>query len=270
MSASRGRAAAWLAALALSAPTAVLGQTTSTPASTAQPNAADTVTKRLDPADFKSRFETRLEYQSLQDGSSRTLLVPRYEHAFSKTLGARVELPYVWVDPDLPGVGSEHGIGDAVLRLNYRAARGPGYAVVVAPELALDTASDDRLGTGKYVFQPVLYASIDAPQYKSVVFPYVQQFWSIAGDDDRNDINTTLLRLGLLSRWPNRFYTFVAPSLYIDWERDADTGFTLELEIGRLLTRNLALWARPGVGVFGDLPVVYDWNFEVGFRYFLD
>jgi hypothetical protein len=142
--------------------------------------------------------------------------------------------------------------------------------VVLAPELALDTASDDRLGTGKYVFQPTLYASIDAPQYKSVVFPFVQQFWSIAGDDDRDDINTTLLRVGLLSRWPNRIYTFVEPSLYVDWERDADTGFTLEVEIGRLMTRDLAIWARPGVGVYGDLPGIYDWNFEVGFRYFLD
>jgi hypothetical protein len=270
MSVPPARARAWLAALALSVSAPAFGQSTSPPA-TAQPTAADTVTKRLDPTDFKSRFETRLEYQSLQDDrGSRTLLVPRYEHAFSKTLGARIELPYVWVDPDQPGVSGEHGIGDMVLRLNYRATRGAGYAVVLAPELALDTASDDRLGTGKYVFQPTLYASIDAPQYKSVVFPFVQQFWSIAGDDDRDDINTTLLRVGLLSRWPNRFYTFVEPSLYIDWERDADTGFTLEVEIGRLMTRNLAIWARPGVGVYGDLPVIYDWNFEVGFRYFLD
>jgi hypothetical protein len=270
MSAPPARARAWLAALALSVSAPAFGQSTSPPAA-APPTAAEAVTKRLDPTDFKTRFETRLEYQSLQDdGGSRTLLVPRYEHAFSKTLGARIELPYVWVDPDQPGVSGEHGIGDMVLRLNSRVARGAGYAVVVSPELALDTASDDRLGTGKYVFQPVAYASIDAPRFKSVVFPYVQQFWSIAGDDDRRDINTTLLRIGLLSRWPNRFYTFVEPSLYIDWERDGDTGFTLELEIGRLFTRNLALWARPGVGVSGDLPVVYDWNFEVGFRYFLD
>jgi hypothetical protein len=270
MSASPARVRAWLAALALSISAPALGQNTSPPAAT-QPAAAESVTKRLDPTDFKTRFETRLEYQSLQNGGSKTLLVPRYERAFSKMLGARIEVPYVWDDPDGPGVTGEHGIGDIVLRLNYRAARGEGYAVVFAPELALDTASDDRLGTGKYVFQPAAYASFDAPRYKSVVFPFVQQFWSIGGDDSRGDINTTLLRIGLLSRWPNRFYSFVEPSLYIDWERDAHTGFTLELEVGRLLNRNLAIWARPGVGLAGDnLPGIYNWNFEVGFRYFLD
>lgn len=270
MSAPPARVRAWLAALALSGCAPALGQTTSQPTPT-PPSAAETVTKRLDPTDFKTRFETRLEYQSLQNGGSRTLLVPRYERAFSKLLGARIEVPYVWADPDRPGTSAEHGIGDVVLRLNYRAARGAGYAVVLSPELSLDTASDDQLGTGKYVFQPTAYASLDAPKYKSVIFPFVQQFWSIGGDDNRNDINTTLLRVGLLSRWPHRFYTFVEPSLYIDWERDAHTGFTLELEVGRLMTRNLAIWARPGVGLAGDnLPGIYNWNFEVGFRYFLD
>jgi hypothetical protein len=162
-------------------------------------------------------------------------------------------------------------VSDITVRLNWRAARGEGYAVVVAPEFLLNTAEDPRLGLGKTVFQPVAFASIDVPQYKSVLFPFVQQFWSIAGDPDRNDINVTLLRLGLATRWPDRYYSFVEPSLYIDWQRDGKTGFTLELEMGRLVTNRLSLWARPGVGVWNNaLPQIYDWNFEVGFRYFLD
>ena len=53
-------------------------------------------------------------------------------------------------------------------------------------------------------------------------------------------------------------------------ERD-EVGYTLELELGRLLTRHWAVWARPGVGVVKNgLPQVYDWNFEVGVRYLFD
>jgi hypothetical protein len=231
---------------------------------------SESVTKRLDPTDFKTRVETRLEYQSLENGGSRTFLVPRFEYAFSKKFSARIDVPYFWnnADPSLPG---DQGLSDITVRLNWRAARGEGYAVVVGPEFLLNTAEDPRLGLGKTVFQPVVFASIDVPQYKSVLFPFVQQFWSIAGDPDRNDINVTLLRLGLATRWPDRYYSFVEPSLYIDWERDAKTGFTLELEVGRLVTNRLSLWARPGVGVWNnELPQIYDWNFEVGFRYFLD
>jgi hypothetical protein len=231
---------------------------------------ADSVTRRLDPTDFKTRIETRYEYQSLHSGGARQLVVPRYEHAFSKALALRVELPYV-VDEPAEGGSHEHGVGDALIRPAWRIMRGDGYAFVAAAEITLDTASDERLGAGKYIVAPLVFASLDLPRLQSVLFPFVQQFVSVAGDDDRADINTSLLRLGLLTRWPNRFYTFLEPSLYVDWERDADTGFTVELEIGRLMNRQLAIWARPGAGVWGDkLPVVYNWNFEVGFRYFLD
>jgi hypothetical protein len=225
------------------------------------------VIKRLDPTDFKSRFETRTEYQSLQSGGSRTVLVPRYEHAFSKTLSLRVDLNYVWNDPNQPGSEVQSGIGDTVVRLAYRAMRKPGYALVLAPEVSFDTAESD-LGANATIFQPFAFAAIDMPQFKSVFFPYVQQYVSIAGDAD---VNTTLLRTGLLTRWPKRFYSFLEPSLYIDWESDGRTGSTLELEMGRLITRDLSIWVRPGVGLWGDnLRGIYNWNFEVGFRYFLD
>jgi hypothetical protein len=240
-------------------------------ANAAQANAAESVIKRLDPTDFKTRAELRYEYQEPQGPGTRQLIVPRFEYAVSKTLGFRFEVPYVVNRPHEPGVPDEEGIGDAMLRAHYRIMRGPTYALVGAVEVFFDTASEERLGTGKNVVAPLVFASIDVPQLNSVFFPLAQQFVSVSGSDDRMDINTSLLRTGLLTRWPNRFYTFVEPSLYIDWERDARTGFTLEVELGRLITRSIGVWARPGVGLWGDnIPQVYDWNFEVGFRYLFD
>ena len=273
MRASPARSRTWPAlplALTLSLCASALAQTDSqTP--TAQAPAAESVTKRLDPTDFKTKFETRLEYQSVRSGGSRTFLVPRFEYAFNKQVAARIDVPYVWNNATPQGVPSEQGLGDVVLRVNYRALRGPGYALVVGPEFVLNTAADPRLGFGKTLFAPVVFASIAIPDYKSVLFPFVQQTWSIAGDPDRNDINVTLLRLGVATRWPDRYYSFLEPSLYIDWERDGKTGFTLELEVGRLVNNRLSLWARPGVGVWNNnLPQIYNWNFEVGLRYFLD
>lgn len=232
---------------------------------------AEAVARRLDPTDFKTRFETRYEYQSLQSGGARQLVVPRYEHAFSRALSLRFDLPYVVDDSPSRDVDDEHGIGDMTVRPALRVHRSEAFSLVTAAEFILDTASDERLGTGKNVVAPLVYASFGLPRFNSVLFPYAQHYVSVSGDDERNDINQTLLRLGLLTRWPRRFYSFLEPSLYVDWERDQRTGFTLELEVGRFATSRLALWARPGVGLWGDnLPPVYNWNFEVGFRYFLD
>jgi hypothetical protein len=224
--------------------------------------------KRLtDPTDFRSRTELRNEYQSLQSGGSRNVTGGRFDYALSNSFLLRIDVPYVMVDPDAPGISSESGLGDISVRAQWRALRKPEYALVVAAEVALDTAQEPLLGTGRYVFQPLAFASVDVPKYQSVVFPYVQQFWSFGGTSDR-DINTTLLRAGVLKRWPRRTYTYVEPSLYVDWVRDGRTGFTLEVELGRFFTKSLGLYLRPGVGLWGDnVPPVYNWNFEVGMRY---
>jgi hypothetical protein len=229
--------------------------------------AAESFKRLVDPTDFKSRVELRNEYQSPQEGGSRNLLVPRLEYAFSSTLAARVDVPYVSVDPDRPGTSQESGLGDVTARVQWRALRTPDFALVLAAEFSLDTAEEPQLGIGRYIFQPLAYAAVDLPRYHSVLFPYIQQFWTFGGTTDV-DINTTLLRTGLLTRWPQRTYTFVEPSLYVDWEHDGRTGFTLEAELGRFVTKGLGLYLRPGIGLWGDkLPPVYNWNFEVGFRY---
>jgi hypothetical protein len=229
---------------------------------------ADSFKRLVDPTDFKSRIELRNEYQSLQEGGSRNLLVPRFEYAFTSSLAARIDVPYVTVDPDRPGASRESGLGDISVRAQWRALRTASFALVVAPEFSLDTADKPELGTGRYLFQPLAYAAVDLPEYNSVVFPYIQQFWTFGGSTDV-EINTTLLRTGFLTRWPQRTYSFVEASLYVDWERDGRTGFTLEAEVGRFVAKSLGVYLRPGVGLWGDnLPPVYNWNLEVGLRYF--
>jgi hypothetical protein len=228
--------------------------------------ASDSFKRITDPTDFCNRFELRNEYQSLQFDNSRDLLVARFDYAVSKAFALRLEVPYISFDSDSPGVSRQSGLGDLLMRTQWRAFRTPGYAVVVAAEFTFDTAQEPLLGIGRYMFQPLTFVAVDLPNYNSVLFPYVQQFWTFGGGSDV-EIDTTLLRSGLLTHWPNRAYTFVEPSLFIDWLQSAHTGFTLEVEIGRFFTKNLGLYLRPGLGLWGDnIPCVYDWNFEVGLR----
>jgi hypothetical protein len=135
-------------------------------------------------------------------------------------------------------------------------------------EVTFDTAADDRLGTGKTVIAPLVYAAIDLPGHDSVFFPNLQHYFSVAGDDSRADVNQTVLKPNLLTRWPNRVYTFLEPAFLIDWERNSKVGLTVELEVGKIVSKNMAIWGRPGVGAIkNDLPQIYDWNIEIGARY---
>ena len=232
----------------------------------AAPSAAEAVLKT--PTDFRTRAEVRDEYQALEGDGYRNIVVPRFEYAVSPSIALRIDTPYVTYDS---GAGGERvsGQGDLVARGAWRAIQRDGFALIVAAEVIFDTADDQRLGFGKTIVAPLMYAAIDLPKYNSVFFPNIQHYASVAGDENRRDVSFTTLKPNLLTRWPNKIYTFLEPQFIIDWKRDAKLGLTVELEVGKILSRNVAGWVRPGIGVINrnELPAVYEWNMEVGMRY---
>jgi hypothetical protein len=232
---------------------------------------ADAARKSNQPVDFgTSRVEIRDEYQGLQGGGTVYMIVPRVDFSANPDLSFRMETPIVFADPGTSNNGSVAGIGDLLFRGSYRVAGGAGYAIVAGSEIILNTAAKDALGMGKNVIAPLIFASIDLPQYNSVVFPFLQHYVTVGGDDARRDVHYTSIKSAFLTRWPNLIYTVVEPQVIVDHARADKVGMTLEGEIGRFLNRDTAIWARPGVGLFGDnLPQVYDWKFEIGIRFFL-
>jgi hypothetical protein len=217
-----------------------------------------------------SRFEIRDEFRDLRGGGTVYMLVPRVDVPANPDLAFRIETPIVFTDAGTPNNDTASGLGDVLFRGSYRAARGAGYAIVAGGELILNTATSDDLGTGKNVIAPLIFASIDLPQYDSVVFPFLQYYFTLSGNDARPDVNYTSIKSAYLTRWPNLVYTIVEPQVIVDHERADKVGLTLDGEIGRFLNRDTAIWVRTGFGLGGEsLPEVYDWKFEVGVRFFL-
>lgn len=230
------------------------------------PSAAEATLKR--PTDFRSRLEMRSEYQDLEGDGYRNLIIPRLEYAVTPSVALRIETPYMFYDPGVPGADHPSGFGDLLVRGAWRATQRDGFALILATDAIFDTAMDDRLGRGKTVLAPHVYAAVDLPQYNSVFFPNVQHYFSVAGDGNRPDVSFTTLKPNLLTRFPNGVYTFLESQFLIDWERDSKVGLTIELELGKLVSKNAAVWVRPGIGAIeNDLPQVYNWNLEVGMRY---
>ena len=230
------------------------------------PGAAEATLRR--PTDFRSRAEIRHEYQDLPAHGYRNLVIPRFEYAVQPSLALRVETPYVFYDPGSAAGERVSGRGDVMLRGAWRATQHEGFALILVTELFFDTASDPQLGLGKTIVAPLVYAAIDWRARDSVFFPNLQHYSSVAGDETRRDVSQTVLKPNLLTRWPDKVYTFLEPQVLIDWERNAKVGFMVELEFGKLVSQNAALWVRPGVGVVrNDLPQIYRWNMEIGARY---
>jgi hypothetical protein len=232
---------------------------------------ADAAPKSSQPADFRtSRFEIRDEFEDLQGGGTVYMIVPRLDYSVNPDLSFRIETPIVSADPGTPNNATESGMGDLLFRGSYRVARGAGYAIVAGSELILNTATKDTLGTGKNVIAPLVFVSIDLPQYDSVVFPFLEHYVTLGGDDARPDVDYTSIKSAFLTRWPNLTYTIVEPQVIVDHERADKVGMTLEGEVGRFLNRDTAFWVRTGLGLFGNnLPQVYDWKCEIGVRFFL-
>jgi hypothetical protein len=70
------------------------------------------------------------------------------------------------------------------------------------------------------------------------------------------------------SFWAERWWTIAQAVWQVDWERNAKSSMTLELEVGRSVVGRWGVFARPGVGIWGqEVPGAYDWNVEVGIRY---
>lgn len=250
-------------AIALGTPSpSAIAQTTSTAAE---------VAKRLDPTDFRTRFETRLEHQQTQEGGTRQITVPRFEYAFSNALAARIDVPFQRSAPGTPGQSTQTGMGDVTVRGAWRAFKQDGFALMTGSELILDTATEPALGLGKNIVAPFAFAALNAPSLNSMFFPGFEHYESVSGQSGRQRVSFTQFRLYILTRWPHRSYTLIENQLTVDYVRNSRVGFTIEVEAGHFLNKHLALWARPGVGLAGDqLPYIYNWNFEVGVRYLFD
>ena len=256
-------------ALAIAISPMALAEQTATQ-QTPDPRPADAsldVAKRIDPTDFKNRFDLRSEYVDYGTASLMTL-VPRVEYAFNNALAIRAELPVLRYDPGSSDPAAS-GVGNLQTRLAWRAARGQGYAMVVGSELSLDTTTNANLGSGKHVLAPFAFWAIDLPAMKSVFFPYVQLGRSVGGDGSREDVNYTNIRTSLLTRWPARTYSFIEVNYWFDHERSNRYSSFAKAELGRFVLPKTGFYLRPGAGMSGtNERFGMKWSMEIGMRHF--
>ncbi len=133
-----------------------------------------------------------------------------------------------------PGQERKNGIGDIQFSAFFssKAPTANGWIWGAGFIAQLDTASDDRLGAGKWGLGPTAVAlKIDGPW---VYGGLINNVWSVAGDDNRADVNIMLIQPFVNYNFtdiPGRYLTF-APIITANWEADSGSKWTVPLGLG--------------------------------------
>jgi hypothetical protein len=162
---------------------------------------------------------------------------------------SRTILPVIYQD-DVGQVGSDFGLGDITQSLFLSPAKPGKWIWGVGPAFLIPTATDDVLGTEKFGIGPT--ALILQQNHGWTYGALVNHIWSVAGDDDRDDVSATFLQPFLSYTTPKATTFGINTESTYDWEHYQWT-VPINLFVSQLVK-------------FGPQPV----SFTAGVRYYVE
>jgi len=109
-------------------------------------------------------------------------------------------------------------------------------------DLGFPTATEDILGTGKWLAGPSGLGVYLGPKWK--IGALVQQYWDYAGDSDRDSVSMMNLQYFIFYSLDEVTSIGAAPNIIANWEQDRDNAWTVPIGLG--ISRTFQ---------FGKLPV---------------
>jgi hypothetical protein len=133
----------------------------------------------------------------------------------------RVILPVVSQSDISPGAGSQSGTGDTLASAFFspKAKTKSGWIWGVGPVLYLPTGSDPLLGSEKWGTGPT--ALVLKQEHGWTYGALVNHVWSFAGDDDRDEVDSTFLQPFVSFTTPRAVTFAVNFESSYDWTHDA-------------------------------------------------
>lgn len=136
--------------------------------------------------------------------------------------------------PDNPGIGDPSqsgrtsGLGDINYSLFFNPLETEGSVIWgVGGSVTMPTASDDRLGSGKWSVGPTAVA-LTQPDWGSVGI-LGRHLWSVGGDSDRRNVSQTLVEPFINYNLANGWYLISDSVITYDWKIKSGDKMTLPL-----------------------------------------
>lgn len=128
------------------------------------------------------------------------------------------------------GAGSESGLGDIQVTGFFSPSEAGKWLWGLGPTVTMPTASDDRLGAGKWSVGPAIAVlRIDGPWVYGFL---AQNTWSIGGDSDRSDVNQLFVQPFVTYNFDRGWYVTSAPAITADWKARSSQRWTVPLGLG--------------------------------------
>jgi hypothetical protein len=148
---------------------------------------------------------------------------------------SRTIVPVIYVQDLAPGLSDiandpqgddgSFGLGDVNQSFYFSPADAGPVIWGVGPSLTVPSATDDSLGSERWSAGPAAVALAMPGNW--VVGSLVRQLWSFAGDDDRQDVNQTLIQPFVNYNFPGGWYAVSSPIITANWEADSDDTWTV-------------------------------------------
>lgn len=170
--------------------------------------------------------------------------------------------------PELPGGGTETGLGDINVFAAYLIDTGdPAVSFGFGPQLTAPSATDDALGSGKWSagFANVLFNASS----KKFQYGYLLTWQaSFAGDDDRNSVNIGAFQPFAFYQLGKGTYLRSAPIWAYNFENDAYS-IPIGLGVGKVIPKGKTVFnvfVEPQYSVAWRGPAQPDWQIFAGFN----
>jgi len=188
------------------------------------------------------------EYHNLSDESGNTILLRSAVPFTTGSLNhiARATVPIITDNPS-----DESGLGDIILfdLLAFDKSWGRWGAGLVG---MLPTASDEKLGSGKWAAGPAVGFVARSTGFMWGVFN--QNLFSYAGPSDREDVGVSILQPIINFSLPDKWSIGVSEmNITFDWEKSVWTSLPLGLKINKMVR-------------FGKLPTMLSGSCEYNFQ----
>jgi hypothetical protein len=193
-------------------------------------------------------FNMRLQHVELGDSNSIDLVLFRSDLAVKQPRRPGVDLATLRFD--LP-VGTAHlqgeevtGLGDLYFQainfrnLSRRFSLGSGLA------FQLPTATEDQLGAGKWQVAPTLFPLRKLPARRALFFTRIQDFVSVAGDDDRRDVHYLTITPTLIKLLDRKRAVLLDTEAVVDWERDGELSWKSGFLVATRIGQRRAAWVK--------------------------